>query len=768
MIKSIKDKRNMQHTKKGILKPFVALSLLLLSMGFPAQKASAQDAAVKTIKGTVYDNENKALPGANVSSLDPPRESVTDKDGKFSMPVKLNGKIIVSYVGFQNDTLTVRNEDQPLKIVLDKSKVLHEVTIVGHQKTMDMDMMSGMKTEKIGQGEFLKAACCNLSESFETIPSVDVGFTDAVSGYKQIKMLGLAGANTSFTRENIPEMRGLASITGLTFTPGAWVSSMQLSKGAGSVVNGYEGTAGQINVEIKKPIEKDAPVLFLNGYQSIQGRSEGNLVYNHKFKSGLSTNLLLHGSSNWLKNDNNHDGFLDNPLGNTFIGANRWFWFGKTGFEVQGGIKGVFSKNTGGQKDYSDEEGNGQPKYWGYQQDLKRLEAWTKIGKVFPQKTWKSMGLQLSGAYHEQESLYGLRHYDGRQQSFYANYIYQSILGNTNHVIKGGASFSWDRFRESFTGKDYDRKEIVPGVFGEYSYKYLTKFNVVAGLRADYHNLFGFFLTPRLHIRYAPKETTVFRVSAGRAQRTANIFAENAGYMAGNRSFIPDGYENGVYHFQPEVAWNMGINFTQKFMLNYRDGSFSMDYYYTDFTHQVVVDIENPHEVHFYNLAGKSFAHSFQAQLDYEPVRMLDVRLAYRYYNVQTDYEGKLKEKPFVAAHRAFMNLAYTTRNNWKFDYTLHWTGPKRIPDHFLDNRETGESYSPSFVQMNGQISKSWKDSKFELYLGAENLTNYMQPDLILDAQNPFGNNFDASMVWGPGMGRNIYLGFRMKLGRIE
>ncbi len=736
---------------------------------FVAIDASAQDAGMKQVQGIVRDAQSKELIiGAVIQSLESTHTAITDQEGHFEFQVPLLTKAVaISYLGFEPDTMAIPSDGQSWVIELKASKALSEVEIASRKKSTEINLLGTMKTEHIGSRELMKAACCNLSESFETTPSVDVGFTDAVSGYKQIQMLGLAGTYTSFTRENIPDIRGLAAISGLTFTPGAWVESMQLSKGAGSVVNGYEGTAGQINIEWVKPFEEKEPQLYLNGYQSAQGRSEGNLVLNHRFNDNLSSNLLLHGRSDWAKVDQNKDGFLDQPLGKTFVGANRWFYFHPKGIEIQGGVKGTFLDNTGGQKDYisGTEQAPGNP--WGYEQQVKRMEAWAKIGKVFVDKQWRSMGLQLSGLYHDQESRYGRRSYEASQNSFYANYIYQTIIGNTNHVFKGGASFLMDNYDESFVGTSYKRSEYVPGAFVEYSYKYLTRFNIVAGLRADYHNLFGAFVTPRLHVRYEPWSNAAFRASIGRAQRTANIFAENLAYLASNRDYVlrSQGNASGAYGLNPEVAWNMGLNFTQKFRLNYRDGAFSTDYYFTDFTNQVIVDIESPHNVKFYNLDGQSFAHSFQAQLDYEPIRKLDVRLAYRFYDVRSTYNGLLKEKPLIAAHRAFMNLGYETKKDWKFDYTLQWIGSKRLPERMPEGIVyVKESYTPSFIQMNAQISKSWKEGKRELYLGGENLTGLMQHRLIQGAHDPFGANFDGSLVWGPGMGRNFYLGFRYKL----
>ena len=643
-----------------------------------------------------------------------------------------------------------------------KTKKLDEVIIKRHQQSTTISLLDPIKKEKIGERELLKAACCNLSESFETTPSVDLAFTDAISGYKQIQMLGLAGPYTLITRENIPDARGLSAVTGLTFTPGTWIEGMQLSKGTGSVVNGYESVAGQINVEWRKPFEEKEDKWYLNLYQSSQGRTEGNIVRKMKFNENLSTNFFLHGKSQWLKQDQNSDGFLDQPIDKQFVGANRWFWFGKRGWEIQTGIKGVYVENRGGQRNYTSgtEQMPGNP--WGFELNMKRIEGWAKIGHVFANKPATSMGLQLSTVYHDQDALYGARNYDATQKSLYANFIYQSIISNTNHVIKIGWSNLIDNYDETFAGSRFQRNEIVPGIFSEYSYNG-QKINVVAGLRADHHNLFGTFVTPRLHLRYAPWTRSSLRGSIGRAQRTANIFAENMGFMASSRNFFILNNDDGKpYGLDPEVAWNTGVNFTQKFRLNYRDGVFTVDYYYTNFENQVVVDVEDHQSVRFYNLDGASFANSFQAQLDYELIHNLDLRLAYRWYDVRTTYRNTLKEKPLIAAHRAFANAGYETSNHWKFDYTLQWIGSKRIPEH--DHHGVyAEARSEEFIQMNAQVSKTWND-RFEVYFGGENLTNFMMHDPVLGSGDPFGNHFDASLIWGPVMGRNIYAGIRWKI----
>ncbi len=742
--------------------------LLLFVLLTSVLSTRAQD---RQVYGTVFENNNgqKApLVGVVVKTIDGSTGTQTDVDGAYRFDVpRSTERIVFSATSYVSDTIDISRDTNEVEVVLRAVHTLKEAKVKYRRKGNEIGLLDTRKSEMISEREILKAACCNLSESFETTPSIDVSFTDAISGYKQIQMLGLAGPYTLITRENIPDVRGLSAITGLTYTPGSWIAGMQLSKGTGSVVNGYESVAGQLNIELKKPFEEKEPKAYINLYQNIQGRSEANVVLKHKFNKFLSSNLMLHGSGRWRKNDMNNDGFMDQPLNQQFVGLNRWFYFGPKGLEMQFGVKGVYVDQTGGQLNFEKgtEQVLGNP--WGFSMNTKRIEGFAKIGKVFTGKKGTSTGLQLSGMHHEQSALYGVRNYDARQNMFYANWIFQTIINNTNHGLKTGLSSLIDNYHEQFENKTYTRSEVVPGAFVEYSYKYLTKFNAILGLRGDYHNLYGFFATPRLHVRYAPFKLTAIRASAGRAQRTANILAENIGYMASRRSFVVSGTDASLpYGLQPEVAWNYGINLTQKFRLNYRDGAFSADYYYTDFQNQIVVDVENPNTVNFYNLNGASYANSLQGQLDYEPIVNLDVRLAYRWYDVKTTYGGVLKRRPLVAQHRAFVNVGYETRNSWRFDYTAQWISSKRLPSLIdqvgITQPSTG---APSFFLMNAQVSKTWNE-RFEVYVGGENLANYLQPSPIIGASQPFGNNFDASMVWGPVMGRNIYTGIRWKINK--
>lgn len=645
------------------------------------------------------------------------------------------------------------------------TRQLKEVSIKAKQPSTYTSSLSPIRTQLITDRELLKAACCNLSESFETNPSVDVSYNDAVTGSKQIQLLGLSGSYTQLTVENLPGPRGLATPLGLNTIAGPWIESIQLTKGIGSVANGYESIAGQINVELKKP--ESAERFYANAYVNDFGKTDLNVNLNQKIGKKWAAGLLLH--DDFLTNrsvDFNNDGFRDLPTGNQFSLVNRWQYANEKGFMTQFGIKVLNDNRTGGESAFNADVDKHTTNHYGLGINVERYEAFAKLGYVFPEKKYRSIGLQLSGSSHRQDSYFGKTQYDARQKNFYANLIYQSIIGNTMHKYRTGLSFLHDNYDEMFKGIAYARTEVVPGAFFEYTYTPVEQFNIVAGLRADHNSLSGFFVTPRLHIRYAPAPGTTIRLSGGRGQRTANIFAENTSVFVSARTVnIMPAVTGGAYGLRPEVAWNEGIRADQQFHLFGRNATFSVEYFRTDFTDQVVADLEDPRQVKFYNLQGRSYSNSLQGELQMEPVEKLEVRMAYRYFDVKTTYSGKLLQRPLISTNRAFVNLAYDLKG-WKLDYTVNYNGRKRIP--FTGTNPVvyqQDDHAPSYMGMNAQLARSFgKKHPMEFYIGGENLANYFQKDVIVAAAEPFSNYFDASMVWGPVTGRMFYAGWRFKL----
>jgi len=722
-----------------------------------------------TLTGVVLKETAKGkfdpIPFATVTNLHSQEFDATDSSGVFTIQTEIPAQLLITYVGFEPDTIRLNSSDN-LTIILKnaESGKLKEVVIIARNEKTRVSAFSTVNTLRLGAEELSKAACCNLSESFETSPSVDVSYSDAITGFKQIQLLGLSGNYTQLLTENLPEIRGLSGSYGLTFIPGPWIESINLTKGIGSVANGYESIAGQINVEEKKP--DDSEKLLVNMYTNNMGRLEANINTAHKLNDHWSTALLTHMNGVTMKNDFNRDGFLDMPLGRQINLINRWKYIHHNGWVVQFAVKYLNDDRTGGQLDYNKKTDRLSTHRYELGLHAEQYTATGKLGYVFPRYKYKSLGLVFSASQYHNDAYYGLTQYNGRQKSLYANFIYQSIIGNTNHKYRTGLSFSNENYKEHFNLQHFSRNEIVPGAFFEYTYTYPEKFTAIAGIRVDQHNLYGTVTTPRMHLKYDFAPQTNLRFSAGSGFRVANILAENAGVFVSNRQLeILHTTNTHGFGLNPEKAWNYGFNFIHNFRLSNRKGSIAVDLYRTTFTSQTVADLDaSPQTILFYNLDGKSYSNSFQSELNYEPFRKFDIRLAYRWLDVKTTYRGSLLEKPFTARHRAFVNLAYETADKWKFDYTVQWISRKRIPSTATNPAgHRMADYSPSFIQMAAQITKVFSP-RFELYAGGENLTGFIQRYAIIDAQNPFSPYFDGSMAWGPVLGRMIYAGTRIKI----
>jgi outer membrane receptor for ferrienterochelin and colicin len=724
-----------------------------------------------TLEGTVMErsgDQNKVLSGANVYWMNSQTGTITNDEGIFSIPYsKAYNKLIISYVGYKSDTLTITNA-QRINHFLSPSNQLDEVIVQQERDAVEKAYFSARNVITVNSAELLKAACCNLSESFETNPAIDVNFSDALTGTKQIQMLGLTSPYLLITQENIPMVRGASQAYGLTFTPGTWVESIQITKGAGSVVNGYESISGQINTELVKPLTDKA--LFVNGYANRNGRLELNTHSNHKLSDKWSTGLYVHGNLRTQKEDRNDDGFLDAPLAEQINIMNRWQYQNpETGWVSFVNFRFLNDEKQVGEVVFDPDTDRFTTNAWGSEIDTRRFDSSVKLGYVFPELPFQSFGFQASYSNHQQESYYGFNRYDINHNSIYSNLIFNSIIGDTRSKFKTGLTFAHDTYDELVNTQDFGRDDTSGGVFFEYSYENLEKLSLTAGLRLDTHNRLGTFVTPRLHMRYTPWELGSLRASFGRGRRAANIFAENQQLFGSSRQIQLLDTEGSVYGLDPEDAWNYGVSFLQGFLFLNRKGNITLDYYKTDFINQVVVDWENSRAISFYNLDGKSYADSFQVEVNQEVLKNLEVRLAYKYYDVQTDYRSGTLQKPLQAQHRFFVNMGYQTsiKDNgaqWKFDYTVHTLGEQRLPN--TDENppqfrlgDTAEGYS----LMNAQATKVFSD-RFEVYLGGENLTNFKQSNPVLGADNPFGENFDTSIVFAPIMGRMFYVGFRFKV----
>lgn len=701
---------------------------------------NAQDIIGKVLELN-SDGSISPIFGANVYWEETTVGTTTDANGNYTIneATSFPASLSVSYVGYTYDSKEFINNE--FIFYLKRSVELDEVNIRSSVNSTKYSVVNSLNVQTLTVNELQKAACCNLSESFSTNASVDVSYSDAISGAKKIRMLGLDGRYVQITNESIPLIRGLSSSYGLNYVPGTWIESIQIIKGSGSVVNGFESFTGQINLEYFKPSTADK--MYWNVYANSGQRFENNLALK-KIYEKWSSNLFTHFSYHNKEIDENNDGFMDMPHLKNFNVLNRFLYEGSNVFRAQLFVKAMYEDREGGQL-----SNFLNPYKIDIHNDI--IEIGTKTG-ILPDEDQRSIGLQTSFRRHNQEAQFGDKLYNGLQESVYLNLIRDVKINN--NTFRYGLNYNADRFEESFNDSLFNKIDLITGVFSEYNLKIDDYFILVAGFRADYHNNSQYHYTPRVNVKYNPTDDLALRISAGKAFRISNIFVEHSNFLASNR--IVKVRENLL----PEVAWNMGFNLTYCFRLFGKEGIINADAYRTEFENQIVVDIENPGFLNFYNLNGKSFANTLQIDLGYELVERLNIKLAYKINEVKIEYENRgLLQPPLTPRDRALVNLSYAnTSKDWEFDFTTNFVGKSRLPAH----QEVKDAFSNPFFVHNSQITKRYDN--IEVYIGAENILNFTQDNPIKIADNPTDENFDASIVYAPINGRMIYLGLRYKL----
>ena len=718
------------------------------------------------IKGLIQGadgSQKKPIYGAKIKLLQAKLGTVSREDGTFELvlPKELPDTLVISAFGYNPDTLIVSKKDRftALNILLYSDKLLPEILIEYRKNGHSISRLKTLHVEELTAIELRKAACCNLSESFETNASVDVNITDAVSGAKKIQMMGLDGVYTQIQMENIPYLRGLESAFGLSTLSGTWIESIQITKGTGNVVNGYESMAGLVNLELKKPDEMEK--IYLNVYQNIFGRSELNFNNGIILNPKWSTGFLGHVSSTYGNVDRNKDAFRDLPTGDNTAFMNRWAYKGKK-MEAQFGINFYRDRKVGGQTSFfRNKENQVDTINYGVLINSKHIDIYGKTG-FFGKRPMQSFGIVYNIKHQEIDGIFGLKNFSGLEKRGYINVIYDDIIGTSDHKIKVGTSFVAIDISQKADTLSQKRMELVPGIFAEYTYTG-RRLTGVFGSRYDYHSIFGEQFSPRVHLKYLLSEMTDLRFTAGKGWRVPNFIIDNISLLASSKQWIAPSETT------PEISWNIGGSLVHEMKIFERKASISLDFYHTRFENQLIVDRDDAiNAIVFSNLKNSSFSNSFQTEFSFSLIKNLDIRLAYKFLDVQAKYGNEMRQQVMIPRQRGFVNIAYITRNKrWEYDFTCSVFSPSRLPiqrDFSNDTLLISDMKSPTYAMINAQITHIYK--KFDFYLGGENLTNSTQKNPIIDAANPFGSKFDATNIYMPITGINIYVGIRYAIAK--
>ena len=713
--------------------------------------------AQNQLVGYVVDHKQKPIIGALVKFEYAQTAFYTDYRGYFELNRDTFSILKVSALGYQTQLYKITTEAEIVIELPVQSEVLNEITIEIKKPSTNISLLNTIKTETLGREEFKKAACCNLSESFETNATVDVSFADAVTGTKQIQILGLSGVYALISSENMPVFTGNNSVVGLDLVPGQWLESVQLVKGPGSVINGYQSVSGQINTEYKSPWDKTQT--FLNYYYDNERRHEINVIHNFQKDSALAVGVFVQADKGVILMDMNGNGFADNLIGDKLVAMTVWESFQKKDSKWfnKGGIKYVFLDKEGGQMRYVEDP-------YIIAKKNNRLELWNKLAYFINPDKSKSIGLQTHFVTQNHQFIFGQNLLKAKESRIFNNLMFQYTSKNTLHQWNSGISNSVQFLDNQFNVLGYNWLDINTGVFSEYTYTPNEKLSLVAGLRYDYSTLWKHLVTPRVHLKYSVFPRGVLRISAGTGAKTVNPFMENLGVFASNRTIVMD---NQIANSR-EIGVSYGINYTQKWDVDYRPLTVSVDFYRTIFLNKMIVDMDfSPQSIHFYTANNAAFANSFMVQVDWEVIKFLNFKTAYRYYDVQNQYQSiGWANAIFTPQHRYFVNLDYEIIKNVYLDGTFNWMGKTRLPFSGTNPLEyQWNSDSESFFTIHSQIRYA-RSTSWDFYLGVNNLLNYQQKNPIISANNPNTPFFDASIVWAPVFGRMIYFGIKWEIFR--
>ncbi len=744
---------------KNLLKIFILLVFCTIGNYLQAQ----------TVQGTVVDSEMGILIGANVVWINTSVGTATDESGDFVLSGENieDKRIVVSYLGYESDTITVTGNSNFL-ITLEMEGELSEVVVEGKQSGGHISSNSIEKIEVINEVELGKAACCDLAGCFNNNASVEPATTNIVTNSKELRILGLSGIYNQILLDGFPLIQGMSYTYGVSSVPGPFVKNIFVAKGTTSVLQGAESISGQINVIIKQPT--DSPALYVNAFMNTFWEKQFNVFAAQekgKFGHWIGGHVVLPAGTF----DKNEDDFLDLPRLTRMELLDKWKWGNdkENGWFSRGGFRWTNEERVGGQESFDEDADLGSSTVYGQYVKYNQFDIWNRTSYRFNE--FNATALILTGQHHDQNAWYGETNYQGRQALFNASLQHEYFYGDQGSNLRAGTSFKFLDLNEDIAfsnnplnktfDDNYRLKEIIPGVFAENTLFFgQDKWTWMMGLRADHLNNFGWKISPRTLLKYTPQEKTDIRFSAGYGWHNPKVFSEQARVLSTQRDIHFHG------QLKPDEAWNYGINLTQKFEGTDFSGTFTTDFYRTHFTNHIQAHYHRTHDaIVFENNEEPATGNGFQTEVTIDLWEWVTLKTAYNFLDIQhTDLEGEKGTMDFITKHRVLGSLSLAPKGqDWHFDVSAQWYGKKKLPDtEFYPDEFQQAEYSNPYTMLNAQFTYKWKS--FEWYVGCENILNFVQEDPIISASNPFNPYFDTSFAWGPTRGTEGYIGIRYSL----
>ncbi|RAJ81846.1 iron complex outermembrane receptor protein/outer membrane receptor for ferrienterochelin and colicins [Chitinophaga dinghuensis] len=630
----------------------------------------------------------------------------------------------------------------PKKDTISSVKELEGVTISSTRNNSRIENLP-MKVEVLGKEEMIEEASIkpgNVASILGDLSVIHIQNTSAVSGNNAIRMQGLDGKYTQLLRDGLPLYEGLSGNFGVLAIPPLDLKQIEIIKGSVSTLYGGGAIAGMINFISKTPTNKPELTLLANG--TTLKEKNFNAYYAQKWgKFGMT---FFGGLTSQNPVDVNNDGFSDVPRVRQYIVHPRFFWYLNPNSTIQAGYTGTFEKREGGDMQVLDHHAD-------------NVHTYTEINNsnrnsVDLQYTQRNLGggtltVKGNGSFYNLTSTEGPFVLDGRQVNTYAEASYNKKAGRNDMVF--GLNNNTENYQrghgDSSTIGNYNYQTI--GAFVQDGFHISDKWLAEAGLRADHHNVFGWYVLPRLALMYKPTDDLSIRLSAGTGYKSPAIFTTQT-QTIGYRYLLPLGAN-------VKSERSTGINFDGNYRTNIGELELTLNqaFYYTHITDPIlpVQDMTDPTKV---RLENQPYAVNSLGTDTYVRMEWNHVELYLGYNHTISRYTDAAKTNvPFAPQDKFASTLAYTIEDKWRFGIENSWIGSQ-----YLYNNEK----APNYWFWAAMISRKIGDH-VTLVLNGENLFDARQgknaPLWSGSISNP-----TFQPLWGPIDGRVVNFSVKFDL----
>ncbi|HEX6058335.1 MAG TPA: TonB-dependent receptor [Gemmatimonadaceae bacterium] len=729
-----------------------ALALLLAAPAASQQPTPAARTAV--IEGVVRAGE-RPVPFAQLAVEGTTHGAVADSGGRFRLAALPAGRqlLLVRAIGHRPLRRAVQlapGEHRIVDLELEAvgTSLGPMVTTATLKETYVAE--SPVKVDVVTARVLERNASHNLMENLSFVNGLTQQVDCGVCFTNNIRINGMDGPYTAMLIDGAPVMSALATVYGLNGIHPSIIQQVEVSKGPSSTLFGSEAMGGVINVITKDP--RFAPRASLDAYATSNG--ETSLDFALAPDAG-GARTLLSGSLAYTGRvvDENGDGFGDLPLMRRAALFGKWAGGTAARRTLELSVRYWYEDRANGVAGFTRADRGSDVRYG---EAILTHHASLVGAYRFPGER-RPLKLDVALDWHDQDSWYGTQPFAATQGVGFAQLLWNVPLGR--HDVLLGTTLRLHGYEDSSAVHATRERRVVPGVFAQDELTLSRRWTLLAGLRADHHEAHGTIASPRIALRWEADEHTTLRLNAATGFRVVNLFTEDHAALTGAREVVLD------EALDPERSVSVTASLQHLVhVLGTPDALVvDLDVFHTRFSNRIVADYDrDPDLVVYANLDGHALTRGLSASVQYaDPLRPLSGSIGVTLQDARIVEPHATRRLPFAPSTQLVLALALESdERGLTLDWTARALGPMALP-----RSEGLPSRSPWFSEHHLQLTKSLGEA-LRIYAGVKNLFGWVQRDAIVAPDDPFGDRFDTTRVYGPLQGRRLIAGARWSAGR--